>query len=441
MVAQLRQHDVALRPANAIQLVTKMFNSSRYKQYTEQVLVHGIRHVASWPAPQMFNSSSLILLSGDIEVNPGPGCPCGENIRSFLITCVGCNAEWHTECVGLAGLTEAPLRKITNWNCALFITLPDNIKKYLIRDLCPDAASLITRMEAMETRLNEKIDKIAEDNKANNFSAVATATRNINSKVSATNKMMKIITTQIENSEENQGTKMEIDERTLLIRNYRNKDISNSMKVRKVMMAKYPGKTMVHARTTAGGSIRIEFDTKETADEVKASWKKDLFGGNDGAFKASEQSHLGIIKHVYQDRTEDEIKKEITDVFPDAKCDFFKNDDGFMGIIKIKFKTEQQFEAAKQNKIKIFEQIYHVEKYKSKRRVIRCMNCQRFGHIQRLCRQENPICAKCTSEDHETRDCVVLEAEYKCHHCGGNHETGNKRCQVMIDKLEELTNA
>ena len=197
--------------------------------------------------------------------------------------------------------------------------------------------------------------------------------------------------------------------------------------------------TVLNSSFLKNNNAKVDEDL--ISDEVKASWKKDLFGGNDGAFKASEQSHLGIIKHVYQDRTEDEIKKEITDVFPDAKCDFFKNDDGFMGIIKIKFKTEQQFEAAKQNKIKIFEQIYHVEKYKSKRRVIRCMNCQRFGHIQRLCRQENPICAKCTSEDHETRDCVVLEAEYKCHHCGGNHETGNKRCQVMIDKLEELTNA
>ena len=146
----------------------------------------------------------------------------------------------------------------------------------------------------------------------------------------------------------------------------------------------------------------------------------------------------GIIKHVYQDKTEEELEGQITNTFPDAECDFFMKNEEFMGIIKVKFQTEDQLKEAMQNKISIYNQKYIVEKYISKRRIIRCMKCQRFGHIERLCRETKPVCGKCTSRNHETRQCQAPEANFKCYHCKENHMTGDKECPVIIEKMDEL---
>ena len=113
-------------------------------------------------------------------------------------------------------------------------------------------------------------------------------------------------------------------------------------------------------------------------------------------------------------------------------------DNEFMGIIKIIFKTDDDLNQAIQNKLSIFRQKYIVETFQPKPRVIRCMRCQRFGHVARVCREKNPICGKCTSTTHETKNCAELEENYKCHHCHGNHATGDKECPQMIEKLDEL---
>ena len=80
-----------------------------------------------------------------------------------------------------------------------------------------------------------------------------------------------------------------------------------------------------------------------------------------------------------------------------------------------------------------------METYEPKARVINCKRCQKFGHIVRLCRSMKPKCGNFCSEDHETKDCAVEERNFKCAHCGGNHNTGNRKCEVWKSKEEELT--
>ena len=147
--------------------------------------------------------------------------------------------------------------------------------------------------------------------------------------------------------------KEEIEARTILVRKYKDKNITNSMKIRKYIKEKFPGKGphIELAKTTAAGSILIEFDDKEIAEEIKANWNKDYLGENAGAFKASERSPVGIVKHVYLDNTTDEIKEEIELEYPDAECEFLKKDDEFMGIIKVKFRTSEDFNNALNNGI------------------------------------------------------------------------------------------
>lgn len=125
-----------------------------------------------------------------------------------------------------------------------------------------------------------------------------------------------------------------------------------------------------------------------------------------------------------------------------AEVDLFHRDDKFTGTIKVTFNTSDELDRAIENPIKILDQRYRVEKYSYRPRVIKCNYCQKFGHISRICRskvEEKPAtCGKCSGSGHETSECEVTAANYKCYHCSGKHEAGNKKCEIMKQKMEDL---
>ena len=150
--------------------------------------------------------------------------------------------------------------------------------------------------------------------------------------------------------------------------------------------------------------------------------------------RGSKPSKAAIIKHVYTDHSNEDIKKEITGQYPNCEVDLFMKSDRFTGTMKVSFSKEEEYKDVMENRIKIFRQRYVVEPYIFKSRVIKCNYCQKLSHVERLCRSENPVCGKCTSTDHETKDCEAAPEDYKCYHCKGNHETGHKECRVMKEK-------
>ena len=83
------------------------------------------------------------------------------------------------------------------------------------------------------------------------------------------------------------------------------------------------------------------------------------------------------------------------------------------------------------------KQRYLIEEFRPLPRVVKCHRCQAFGHIASRCRSEKPKCGKCGDQTHETKDCSSNVR--KCSHCNENHETGNKACNVMKQKLAEIS--
>ena len=81
-----------------------------------------------------------------------------------------------------------------------------------------------------------------------------------------------------------------------------------------------------------------------------------------------------------------------------------------------------------------------IEPFVHKPRVIKCNICQRFGHVSRLCRsKDKPVCGKCSTEGHETKDCTKDDNEQKYFHCGkGDHITGSYACEKVKEKYQEL---
>ena len=229
-------------------------------------------------------------------------------------------------------------------------------------------------------------------------------------------------------------------ERERIVRKPSDKKIRNSSFIRGTINKEFPGVVIRECRPTAAGSIYIEFDTKEDAENIQARWKKEMFGGNEGMFKIDTMKNIGIVKNiVIGDENEEDIKEDIKENYPGAKPELFKRPDGtFMGTIKIKFCDEKQMQKVVSDRFKLFRQRYIVEEYKPKPKVIKCNRCQLFGHISRLCEMKKPKCGNCSSERHETKECEANAEEYKCAHCSKNHYTGSKECEVWKSKEEAL---
>ena len=188
---------------------------------------------------------------------------------------------------------------------------------------------------------------------------------------------------------------------------------------------------------TAGGSFKVELDNEEEVKQVSSNWRNDTFGGNQGVASPTDMQTSGLIKHVYMDQSETDIEAELKSKYPCIpKTEFFKRNGSFSGTIKVIFKTRNDLVHVMEDRIKIFNQRYLIEKFKPHPRVIKCNCCQSFGHIARRCRALSPVCGKCGDKTHETVNCT--SAVKKCTHCSEGHETGDKICRVMKTKLDEI---
>lgn len=72
--------------------------------------------------------------------------------------------------------------------------------------------------------------------------------------------------------------------------------------------------------------------------------------------------------------------------------------------------------------------------------VVRCFKCQGFGHIGRVCRDEEQTCGRCT-DNHKTESCKVDDENVRCNNCrkegrDENHPTTWIGCEVY-KRVEE----
>lgn len=225
--------------------------------------------------------------------------------------------------------------------------------------------------------------------------------------------------------------------RTRIVSRPEDTSIRTSRDIRRAFNKQYNGYIIRHCRITAGGSVMFEFEDEETATKVHDAWSTTYFGGNKGMKIPGESNTVGIIKHLYDDVSENDIKQAITCEFPNAECDFFKRNGTFSGIVKVDFKSRSDLLKAMEDKIKINSQRYIVEEYQRKSRVIKCSKCQGWGHIYRFCTKD-PKCGKC-AEKHESITCKIT-AGFKCAHCKEAHKAGSPECKVFKQKIAQFSN-
>lgn len=59
---------------------------------------------------------------------------------------------------------------------------------------------------------------------------------------------------------------------------------------------------------------------------------------------------------------------------------------------------------------------------------LRCLNCFRFGHSRKTCKNDR-VCANCSESFHEPNECSTPT---KCVNCQGNHNNWNKNCPRYV---------
>ena len=112
--------------------------------------------------------------------------------------------------------------------------------------------------------------------------------------------------------------------RTRVVLKPGNTAIRRSSDIRKEFNKYFQGLIIRNCRVTAGGAIMLEFIDDAAAEKVDTEWSENHFGGNKGLKRPGESNTFGIIKYVYDDVSEEEIKDDIVKKFPGAECDFFK---------------------------------------------------------------------------------------------------------------------
>nr|CAI5856830.1 unnamed protein product [Callosobruchus analis] len=75
-------------------------------------------------------------------------------------------------------------------------------------------------------------------------------------------------------------------------------------------------------------------------------------------------------------------------------------------------------------------------------RIVRCFKCQKFGHQQQNCKNED-ACAHCAGA-HDSRRCSVKHLPPKCINCASagkmelDHNAGDMKCPVFVKKSRDL---
>lgn len=78
---------------------------------------------------------------------------------------------------------------------------------------------------------------------------------------------------------------------------------------------------------------------------------------------------------------------------------------------------------------------YSVELYISN--ILRCFNCQQFGHGSRNCRRLT-YCVKC-AEAHSFSECSAFVKNLKCVNCKENHQLSFTKCLIYIQEKEIIS--
>ncbi len=368
--------------------------------------------VSNISSPNPTQAPAQASATSPVAVNPSDFCGCGESENGrLMISCTECGQWWHDNCAGLSKSDLDKHKSNPNADFKCPICVVKSIKQPTVCNL------LITTL---------RDNTISQYQVANHSHSTSTIAPNLPTSNS------------VESSHPGEEENVLIIDR---IANPRDYIESDSIK-REINRCK-PSLTVKHAYSLAGGGIAIHLPNTEAKAQAKSPWPSDAFGkSNISVHEPTKNLPLCdlVIKDVHCNIPESEIQHDIEKKYQtkvEVKRFWSNRSNNPLPLVKVKVNADL-YQHALVNGLE-FKGKSHVCKPKQNYKVIRCYNCQHFGHISKTCKHIS-LCKVC-SEHHDNHTQVCC-AQPKCVNCGGHHPSYSVQCptfKLVVQRLRSRT--
>ena len=218
------------------------------------------------------------------------------------------------------------------------------------------------------------------------------------------------------------------------------KSVCNSKAIMQNFNTYYQNRLKIKSSfVTKAGSLLIEFNSPEEADEVTKNWNPSYYTDKrrGGETRCNLLSMINknsvIIKQVPKSINDTELNISVAKNFSGATAKRFVTKEKVkLGTVKIDFEEETERDKALKLGIKLGEEIFPAENYEPRRRIIQCYNCLKFGHVAKLCRQDHPTCSTCGRDHH------VTSCHYRRAHCSNCDQEGHSATDKQCPKFRDI---
>ncbi len=362
-------------------------------------------------SPNPVQAPTQAPTTSPVVVNASDFCGCGESENGrLMISCTECGQWWHDNC---AGLSKSDLDKHKSNPSAEFkcpVCVVKSIKQPIVCNL------LIKTLR----------DNTISQHQANHsHSTPITTPSSLDS-----------------NTEEPLQSREE--ENVLIIDRIANpRDYVESDSIKREINRCKPSLTVKHAYSLAGGGIAIHLPNTEAKTQAKSPWPSDAFGESNISIHEPNKnlpSSTLVVRDVHCNIPESEIQSDIEKNYQtkvEVKRFWSNRSNNPLPLVKIKVNANLYHHALAKGLE--FKGKSHHCKPKQNYKVIRCYNCQHFGHISKTCKHIS-LCKVCS--EHHDNHIQVCCAQPKCVNCGGNHPSYSAHCptfKLVVQRLKSRT--
>ncbi len=343
---------------------------------------------ASQPSDEVFSSS------------PKETCLCGEGETPLMIECSHCNQWWHYRCVGL---TKKEFEKHLKNSELPFACAICSIKNITNPNVCSELREIL--------RNNSKSVGILET--------------------------VQSTSTPSEESQPHQPSSSNI----VIIDGISNpRDYKDSATIKKEVNSLKPQVRIEHAYSLPAGGVALHLRDSESKDQALSDWPEGSFGSKQVKAHQTlkvQPKFVVVVKNVDTKLLETDIQNSLAAQVnePVCVCRLHSNrTNGPLPIIKVT-SSEATYKSFLKDGVKILGKTHSCTPNRNYK-IVRCYNCQTFGHISKTCNHIHK-CAVC-SLNHPPNQPSVCTSRPKCANCEGAHPAYSTQCPVFKKTLQLL---
>ena len=212
-------------------------------------------------------------------------------------------------------------------------------------------------------------------------------------------------------------------------------EFSSSRRILKEVNNYFPNVKIDFAYSLSQEGVAIHTTSKNDRDLLIRSLPSESFGGGTRHLPKGRSGSVAYLKgvdtSVSVDYLKEQIQKEGINVLEIRRlCRRFSGKP--IQVVRVAC-TEQSLSRLLNIKLVVNSRLCNIEKQR-KVRVIRCYNCQSFGHVAKSCTNERH-CELCS---HSLSPETLCTANVHCVNCHGNHPSSSSSCTAYIAKYEDL---